>query len=94
MRKDKLRALVCELFEFGADKWFDWENEFIALANAIEEEVFDDDEEEMIVGLNCCKHMVPFDDKIREAGFPQNSCDECYDEHSDSFSVVRAMEKM
>jgi hypothetical protein len=57
-------------------------------------EWFDDESlEEAIIGVNCCKHGIPFDDKYRDSGL-QNDCDECYDEHSDSFSIVRAMEKI
>jgi hypothetical protein len=51
----------------------------------------DDDNEQPIE--SCCKHGIPFDDKQRDSGL-QNGCDECYDEYSDSFSIVRAMEKI
>lgn len=36
MKTEELKKLVCSLFEFGEDKWFDYEDEFIALANRIE----------------------------------------------------------
>ncbi len=43
-----------------------------------------DFEDELIVGIDCCPHGVLYD----------TDCDACYDEHSDSFSIVRAMEKI
>ena len=39
-------------------------------------------EDEMIVGIDCCPHGVLYD----------TDCDDCYDDESDSFSIVRAME--
>ena len=36
MNTGVLKSIVCQLFEFGEDKWFDYEDEFIALSNRIE----------------------------------------------------------
>jgi hypothetical protein len=49
-------------------------------------ECFDCDEPDYqpVVGIDCCPHGV----------FYGTDCDDCYDEHSDSFSIVRAMEKI
>jgi hypothetical protein len=58
-----------------------------------EPQFFDEHGNELIVGIDCCEHQVPFDDRHRDYGL-QNSCDECYDKASDSFSIVRAMEKI
>ena len=35
MTKEQIKARVCELFEFGEDKWFDYEHEFMTLAAEI-----------------------------------------------------------
>ncbi len=35
MTKEQIKARVCELFEFGSDKWFDYEAEFMTLAAEI-----------------------------------------------------------
>ena len=43
-----------------------------------------DQDDEPIVGIDCCPHQVPYG----------SDCDACYDEESDSFSIVRAMEKI
>lgn len=31
MTHDEIKAMVCELFEFGEDKWFDYADSFIKL---------------------------------------------------------------
>ena len=43
-----------------------------------------DFEDELIVGIDCCEHGVT----------SPTGCDDCYDKKSDSFSIVRAMEKI
>ena len=48
-----------------------------------EPQFFDDQGNELIVGIDCCEHGVT----------SPTGCDECYDKASDSFSIVRAMEK-
>jgi hypothetical protein len=58
-----------------------------------EPQFFDGEGNELIVGFDCCRHMVPFDDIQRDSGL-QNGCDDCYDDYSDNFSIVRAMEKI
>jgi hypothetical protein len=35
----RIKELVCQVFEFGGDKWFDYEDEFKALCRAIEAEL-------------------------------------------------------
>ena len=51
-----------------------------------------DDENEQPIE-SCCKHGIPFDDIQRDSGL-MNGCDSCYDDYSDSFSIVRAMENI
>lgn len=36
MRREELKIIAASLFEFGEDKWFDYEDEFIQLAKIIE----------------------------------------------------------
>ena len=38
MTRDEIKARVCALFEFGADKWCDYADEFMALAAEISNE--------------------------------------------------------
>lgn len=49
-----------------------------------EPQFFDGEGNELIVGCDGCPHGVLYD----------TDCDDCYDEESDSFSIVRAMEKI
>ena len=42
MTRDELKANVCKLFEFGEDKWFDYEYEFVALATLIRNQTLDE----------------------------------------------------
>jgi len=44
----------------------------------------DDSGNAMIVGIDCCEHGVT----------SPTGCDDCYDKKSDSFSIVRSMEKV
>ena len=45
---------------------------------------WDDEEDELIVGIDCCPHQVPYG----------SDCDACFDQESYSFSIVRAMENI
>ena len=43
MTDEQIKDAVCNLFELGDDKWFDYEDEFIAFARLIEKVVKEED---------------------------------------------------
>ena len=68
MTKEQIKARVCELFEFGGDRWFDYEGEFMTLAA----EIAAAEREECAVALG----MLGFDEAaavVRARGNTQRS---------------------
>ncbi len=45
MTDEKIKETVCKLFEFGEDKWFDYQDEFIAFARLIAKRQMEKDAE-------------------------------------------------